>query len=187
MVQPYIHEGFPRTNMSTISKKYRTYEPEHHRQVAAIHFRTNPPAVATLSKMDSDDDDGAVSASAAAAVQQEEVVALMNAPVGAAAMQTQQEALPPLAEVFHDIEHFSCFTDANGKPRWRCNWCHDDFGGHNASKALYHVAKVARKGIKVCPAAIPDNHYKRYYNLYEKKMGAKSTKAGKCYVYFKYR
>ena len=134
--------------------------------------------------MASDDDDGVVSASAAAAVQQEEVVALMNAPVGAAAMQTHQEALPPLAEIFHDTDHFACFFDANGKPRWRCNWCKENYGGHNASKALYHVAKVARKGIMVCPEIIPDIHYKRYYNLYEKKSGARSKKSGKCYIYF---
>ena len=152
--------------------------------LAEIHIGTNPPAVATLSKMASDDDDGVLSASAAAAVQQEEVVALMNAPVGAAAMQTQQEALPPLAEIFHDKEHFSCFTDESGKPRWRCNWCQQHFGGHNASKALYHVAKVARKGIIVCPRVIPDTHYKRYYNLYERKEGDKSKKSGKSYIYF---
>ena len=136
--------------------------------------------------MASDDNDGVVSASTAAAVQQEEVMALINTPVGAAAMQTQQEPLPPLTAIFHDTEHFSIFYDENGKPRWRCHWCQEHFGGHNATKCLYHVVKVKGKGIKACTFIIPDNHYKRYYNLFEKKMGVKSTKAGKCDVYFKY-
>ena len=116
-----------------------------------------------------------------AAAHQADVLALMNAPVGATSTGAlQQEALPPLIEIFHDTKHFSTYFDENGKPRWRCHWCNVHFAGHNATKALHHIVKVKGKGIRVCNESIPVCHYKRYIELFEKKMGAKSTKAGKC-------
>ena len=135
--------------------------------------------------MASDDVDADASASAIATANQEDVLALMNVPAGSRSTDTpRQEALPLLFEIFHDREHFTTYIDNNGKPRWRCGWCNVDFAGHNATKALYHIIKVKNKGIRVCNASIPDLHYKRYFQLYEKKMGAKSTKAGKCCACF---
>ena len=137
------------------------------------------------------DDDNAVataSASAVATANQEDVLALMSVPVGATSTGTPQPqheaALPPLIEVFHDTEHFTTYLSKDGKTRWRCGWCNIEFAGHNATKALYHIVRVKSKGIRVCNATIPDFHYKRYFELYEKKMRAKSTKAGKCYDCF---
>ena len=89
-----------------------------------------------------------------------------------------EEILEPLAEVFNDKEHFELFWDLGQKPRWRCLWCNNDFGGHNATKALYHVCRVVGKGIKSCPGNIPPAHLKRYITLFEKKQGAKSRKNG---------
>ena len=136
--------------------------------------------------LSSDEDDEVMAGSEAAAANQNDVLAVMNASVGDSAMcmatSTAPEALPPLVEIFHDREHFETFHE-DGKPRWRCHWCGEDFGGHNATKCLAHVCKVTGKGIKACTANIPKNHYKRYYDLYEKKMGAKGKKNGKYCVY----
>ena len=136
--------------------------------------RTIAAAIRILSTMASDDDNPVASASAITAAAQEDVLALMET------TGTQQEALPPLLELFRDTEHFSTYFDNDGKPRWRCGWCNVDFAGHNATKALHHIVRVKGKGIRVCDAQLPAPHYKRYFQLYEKKMGAKSTKAGKC-------
>ena len=127
------------------------------------------------------------SASAIAAANQEDVLELMSAPAGATSTGAppQQIALTqPLFEIFHDAEHFKSYSDENGKMRWRCGWCNIEFAGHNATKALYHIMRVKNKGIRPCKGSIPDAHYKRYIELYERKMGAKSTKAGKCYDCF---
>ena len=134
--------------------------------------------------MSSEDDDGVVAASEAAAVNQEAVLTTMNAPVGAAALLSAAITLEPLVEIFHDTEHFRTFYDNDEKPRWQCLWCTEDYGGHNATKCLHHAARIRGKGIKICSGDIPDNHYKRYYNLYEQKMGAKSKKNGKCCFLF---
>ena len=64
--------------------------------------------------MASDDNNEVVSASAATRVQLEHVIALMNTPDGAAAMQTQQEALPPLTEICAAIA-----SVVESRTRWR--------------------------------------------------------------------
>ena len=140
----------------------------------------------TIASDDDDDDDDAVAtASAIATANQEDVLALMSVPVGATSTGTsEQEALPPLLEIFHDTEHFPTYPNDNGKTCWRCGWCNTEFAGHNATKALHHIVRVKNKGIRVCDASIPELHFKRYFELYEKKMGAKSTKAGECYDCF---
>ena len=97
---------------------------KHSTSATEIWTRTNTAAVGILSMMASNDDEAVASASVIAAAHQEDVLALMNAPVGATSTGAlQQEALPPLIEIFHDTEHFSTYFDENGKPRWRCHWC----------------------------------------------------------------
>ena len=141
---------------------------------------TTRSTVATA-MMSSDDDDGDAtrggSEREAAFVNQERNASLMTTSVSAAG--SAPETLSPLTEIFDDHDHFEKYFDDNRKARWRCLWCNEDFAGHNATKCLRHVVKVTGMGIKICTASIPGMHYKRYYNLYERKLGAKSQKKGK--------
>jgi hypothetical protein len=51
----------------------------------------------------------------------------------------------------------------------------------HATKVLHHAARVANKGIKICPGVVPkvhgDRYRDRYQDLHEKKLGKSNKKA----------
>jgi hypothetical protein len=84
--------------------------------------------------------------------------------------------LPHLAEITDDTDHFRIFHNTNGKKRAKCLWCDKECS--NVTKLLHHVNKVKGQGVATCTATIPTNHKRRYFELYERKMGKKSRKNG---------
>lgn len=80
--------------------------------------------------------------------------------------QLPELGLAPLARIFDDPKINAVYTD-NGKEAWKCGWCNVTFQPKHATRALIHVNKVRNKGIKICPALIPDEHRERYRKLYE--------------------
>lgn len=64
-------------------------------------------------------------------------------------------------------------TDADGKRRWQCLWCNQSFGGWNATKALFHVARQKGNNVSVCPSLSIDSEHKK---LYQELLARHSTK-----------
>ena len=79
------------------------------------------------------------------------------------------------AEIFDNNDHFKkIFKD--GKQRWFCSWCEQDFARWNSTKCMYHAARVSNKGIKVCGGIIPIIHYRRYVSLVPLELDDKNRK-----------
>lgn len=72
-----------------------------------------------------------------------------------------------LKTIFDD-ENIEKYTSADGKPRWKCNWCKNSFASWNATKALAHVARIAKADIKTCTGNIDKNSRALYLRLYER-------------------
>lgn len=71
--------------------------------------------------------------------------------------------LPPLASIFH-CEKVQ--TTAEG---WKCLWCTNSYKKQNATKCVYHLAKISGKGAKACTYRnIPKPYARRYMKIYEK-------------------
>lgn len=95
----------------------------------------------------------------------------------AAVEQAATQELPLLAELLDDTEHFRDYHNTDGKRRIQCLWCEQNYS--HVTKVLYHINKIRNQGVATCPANLPGNHKKRYWELYERKMGDKSRKNGK--------
>ena len=52
---------------------------------------------------------------------------------------------------------------------WSCGWCMTDFKPVHATRALAHVLKFPNKGVTLCKAKIPVQHYSRYAELHRRK------------------
>ena len=75
-----------------------------------------------------------------------------------------------LKSIMYD-DKVEIFNDTDGRSRWRCLWCNKTFHW-NPTKALCHLAKVAKSDIAICSGKIDDTHaanYNRLYNLKHKK------------------
>ena len=68
------------------------------------------------------------------------------------------DALPPITSVF-DCDKVEV---DKGNNRWTCGWCGSSFRPIHATRALYHVIKDKKLGIKGCKAAIPPRYAARY-------------------------
>jgi hypothetical protein len=110
--------------------------------------------------------------------------ALTTAPAATAAAAAPPAArrLPPLLEIFQDVEHFRKFTNTVGKLRAECLWCNKDIP-YNATKLLSHVCGVSGQGVAICTAAIPEIHKQRYLDLLKRKEKGKNQRAGKFCLY----
>ena len=70
--------------------------------------------------------------------------------------------------------------DEKGKKCWKCLWCGKTFkGGHNATKAVSHLAKVKGRDIQPCHVAIPKKYLMEYNAFLVKKLSQKSEVGGK--------
>ena len=87
--------------------------------------------------------------------------------------------LPPLAEILDDTDHFFMFNNSNGNKRYECLWCHHQCS--NVTKLIAHVNKIRNRGVKLCTEVIPEQHRKRYWDLWERKEGKKISKLGECF------
>ncbi len=68
-------------------------------------------------------------------------------------------------------------TDEKGKKCWKCLWCGKTFkGGHNATKAVSHLAKVKGRDIQPCHVAIPKKNLSEYTSFWGTKLSEKSEK-----------
>jgi hypothetical protein len=68
-------------------------------------------------------------------------------------------------------------TDEKGKKCWKCHWCGKTFkGGHNASKAVFHLAKVKGRDIQPCHVTIPSKFVNEYKAFWGAKCLEKSDK-----------
>ena len=92
---------------------------------------------------------------------------------------TEQGVLLPLAKILDNNDPLKKSVK-DGKQRWFCRWCKQDFAGWNATKCMYHAAKVSNKGIKMCGGIISIIHYRRYVSLVATKLGDKNRKQGNC-------
>jgi len=62
------------------------------------------------------------------------------------------------------------FHDGEGRPRWRCTWCMSTFASHNATKALFHVARKGDGDIRPCRSrTIEDRYTSAYMELFQSK------------------
>jgi hypothetical protein len=59
----------------------------------------------------------------------------------------------------------SKITDVEGKKRWKCGWCGNDFATWNATKAIAHVSSTKGRDVKLCNGRIDKKHKKRYTYL----------------------
>ena len=92
--------------------------------------------------------------------------------------------LPPLSEIWDctRIERFQ--TGNNLEKKWRCTWCPEGANstksnsGWNATKALWHAAKISGKDIRPCIGRIEPRYAQRYKDLYERKINSKNDKEG---------
>ena len=126
-------------------------------------------------------------ASEGMAARQDEVIDLMNATttLGAAsgdATAAENTVLPPLSEILDDTDHFRSYVNDRGKKRLVCLWCDKECS--NVTKLLYHINKVAGEGVAICKATIPDQIKRRYFDLLERKIGAKSRRNGEYILLF---
>ena len=83
----------------------------------------------------------------------------------------EEQASPSSSKKLESItfdDKVQLYSDAEGKQRWRCRWCNKTFHW-NPTKALFHLAKIARSDIAVCKAKMDDVHAERYRALYNAK------------------
>ena len=118
---------------------------------------------------------------------QDAIIDLMNttAVSGAAsgdATAAEDTILPLLAKTLDDTDHFRSYVNDRGKKRLVCLWCNKECS--NVTKLLCHVNKVAGEGVAICKATIPDQIKKRYFDLLERKMGARSRRNGEYILFF---
>ena len=73
-----------------------------------------------------------------------------------------------LSSIFND-PYATNYHTADGKRRWRCEWCKKDFAAWNATKALYHLIQKRKVDIAPCHAKIDQESMKRYMDLYNKR------------------
>ena len=92
---------------------------------------------------------------------------------------TKQGVLSPLAKILDNNDHLKKSVK-DGKQHWFCRWCKQDFAGWNATKYMYHAAKVSNKGIKVCADVIPIIRYRKYVSLVATNLGDKNRKQSNC-------
>jgi hypothetical protein len=83
---------------------------------------------------------------------------------------------PPLKHIWD-----CAFVERKNPPNgWECFWCRDVFVPVHATRALFHVLRLRRGGIKPCKAAIPDNYLAQYQALRDK--GESRADSKKCSV-----
>ncbi len=66
-----------------------------------------------------------------------------------------------LSSIFND-PYVTTYHTADGKRRWRCEWCKKDFALWNATKALYHLIQKKKVDIAPCHAKIDQESMKQY-------------------------
>ena len=100
-----------------------------------------------------------------------------NAPAAAGNPPPAQEPARGLFSIWED-DMVEKFVDDKGKPKWKCLWCNKTFGSWSATKALYHVSKVAGKDVRACSSRrIDDFHQKRYSDLLSLRSNKRDTTA----------
>lgn len=97
----------------------------------------------------------------------------------ASAIEESKEAtdLAPLKTIWDDKDHLEKCIE-KGKDGWRCKWCGIFFNGVNATKALFHVAKIWRPSVHVaiCRAVIEPIYLQLYRDLVNTKDAKKQSK-----------
>ena len=83
--------------------------------------------------------------------------------------------LAKIQSIWED-DHVLKIFDDNNKPRWKCLWCDTTGGGHNATKVLWHVAKVAGNEVSVCKAKQDRNYADRYREMVSSQSQKRSAK-----------
>jgi hypothetical protein len=73
-----------------------------------------------------------------------------------------------------DDDMIEKYSDKEGKPRWTCKWCSQDYSGWNATKVIRHLNKVVGGDIKPCKAKIDEEYIERYRH-FATKMERKRT------------
>jgi hypothetical protein len=69
-----------------------------------------------------------------------------------------------LATIWEDDKVIK-ITDDDGKKRWKCKWCSNDFATWNATKAIAHVSRTKGRDVKLCNGRIDEKHKKMYHQL----------------------
>ena len=69
-------------------------------------------------------------------------------------------------------------VDLDGKPQWKCLYCKSTFAGHNATKALAHVARAKCFNIAACKSHrfIPDKKRQSHQDLFDRQQNAKKRR-----------
>lgn len=68
-----------------------------------------------------------------------------------------------------DLEHVKKEGNSKKDGGWTCLWCKQFFKHWNATKCLYHLAKIVGKDVRICRAA----HDKKHRELYHSMLSAK--------------
>jgi Zn-finger protein len=89
--------------------------------------------------------------------------------------QEEEDEIPPVIDLLGgpeaelptiwDDDKVCKITDKQGKRRWKCKWCYNDFATWNATKAIAHVSRTKGRDVKLCNGQIDEAHKKVYSKL----------------------
>jgi hypothetical protein len=64
-----------------------------------------------------------------------------------------------------ELEHVKKLGTGKTDWGWKCLWCNQTFKSWNATKCLYHLAKVVGKDIRICKSGQDKKHKALYYSM----------------------
>jgi hypothetical protein len=68
-----------------------------------------------------------------------------------------------------DLQHVQKTGDCKANQAWKCLWCHLSFKQWNATKVLYHLAKVKGHDVRVCKASHDKVSKELYHSMLSEK------------------
>ena len=75
-----------------------------------------------------------------------------------------------------DSDKIELYNDKEGKQRWRCHHCGENWAGKNHTKALRHVSRTLKGDMKPCSGKIPPHYKDAYMALLRSKEEDKSAR-----------
>ena len=73
-----------------------------------------------------------------------------------------------------DFDHVSRSGTCKADHQWKCLWCNQTFRHWNATKVLYHLAKVTGKDVRICKASHDKKSQELYWSFVRSKEKASS-------------
>ena len=64
-----------------------------------------------------------------------------------------------------DLDHVKRLGTSKADAAWKCLWCNTVFRHWNATKCLYHLAKIVGKDVRICKATHDKKSKELYYSM----------------------